>query len=157
MLFVLSQCPSTITCICVGELGIEVLIWWLWRWKLLLQTEGRHQLLEKDTRPVTVPAETAHNAICWATCKHRDTDRRVLPTNIRISQQCGLYFCNCVPIGECVQIHLPTTLKYWSNSPTLTDRRSDSLMDRQHNRQTSGSPESKTSNTDPQTKCSRRY
>lgn len=51
-------------------------------------------------------------------------------------------------LSKALTIHWPTTRKYWSNSPTLTDSSSDSLMERQQHRQTSGSPESIMSNTD---------
>lgn len=59
------------TCVCVGELRVEVLIWWLWRGQLLLQTQSWHQLLKKNTSPVTVPTQAAHNVIRWPTCTHK--------------------------------------------------------------------------------------
>lgn len=136
--------PALGTCVCVGELRVEVLIWRLWRRKLLLQTESRHQLLKEDTRPIAVPAETAHDVLGRTTCTDTERERdwaswgQVTKSNTSIQQQCGI----------ALTVHWPTTRKYWSNSPTLTDSSSDSLMERQQHRQMSGSPESIMSNTD---------
>ncbi len=69
--------PCMVTCVCVGELRVEVLIWRLRRRKLLLQTESWHQLLKEDACSITVPAETAHDVIGWMTWERRGGTGRV--------------------------------------------------------------------------------
>ncbi len=116
-----------VTCVCVGKLGVEVLIWRLRRRKLLLQTESRHQLLKEDARPITVPAETAHDVIGRATCKQRERGKererpwigkRVTQSNISIKQQFGINLyglCKHWRQGVCTT----TDLRLWSTGRTV--------------------------------------
>lgn len=123
------------TCVSVGELRVEVLFRRLWRRQLLLQTESRHQLLKENTRPVAVAAQAAHDVVGRPTCTQRGGQLREEEPHWHQTPTTCVWICS------------PTTLKYWSNRPTLTDSRSDSRMDKQQQKHTFWSPESIESNT----------
>lgn len=101
-----------------------------------------------DWEPTSAPEgrPLSRSCPCWDSTRcaqvndlHRQTGHgQVTKSGTTIRQQ----------FGKALTSHWPTTRKYWSNSPTLTDSSSDSLMERQQHRQTSGSPESIMSNTD---------